>query len=67
MDFIKSEIIDLETVLNPVDKYELLEVIGEGTYGQIFLAIDLLSGTGKKSPFLCNTLYVILELILSFF
>ncbi|CAG7716224.1 unnamed protein product, partial [Allacma fusca] len=35
-----SSKIDFQSLPNPSDRYELLEVIGEGTYGEVYVAVD---------------------------
>jgi myosin-3 len=39
-----SEHIDLDNLPHPGDRFRLEQVIGEGTYGEVFKAIDLDSG-----------------------
>lgn len=39
--FLNSEKIQFETLPSPGEKFQLLEIIGEGTYGEVYSAIDL--------------------------
>lgn len=39
--FLNSEKINFESLPNPGEKFQLLDIIGEGTYGEVYAAIDL--------------------------
>ena len=39
-----SKHIDFMTLLDPVERYELLKVVGEGTYGEVYQAMDRETG-----------------------
>jgi len=39
-----SKSIDFSTLPDPVNRYELLKVIGEGTYGEVYRARDRQTG-----------------------
>lgn len=39
--FLNSEKIDFESLPQPGEKFQLQEIIGEGTYGEVFSALDL--------------------------
>ena len=44
-----SDHIDFDQLPDPSSRFRLEEVIGEGTYGEVFKATDL--ETGKNFPF----------------
>jgi len=39
--FLNSEKIRFEDLASPGDKFQLLDIIGEGTYGEVYAATDL--------------------------
>ena len=46
MSFLGSDKIKFSQLPVPTDKFQLLEIIGEGTYGEVYSAIDLDSNDG---------------------
>jgi serine/threonine protein kinase len=48
MAFISNSAIDFASLPNPIDKFQLLEVIGEGTFGEVYSAIELDSKDGNS-------------------
>ena len=42
-----SSRIDFGSLPAPGERFDLLEVIGEGTYGEVYLACDMENGKGN--------------------
>ncbi len=45
-----SDHIDFESLPDPTERFRLEEVIGEGTYGEVFRAVDQETGMRLLNP-----------------
>ena len=49
-----SSLLDFESMPDPGDRFKMGDLIGEGTYGEVYRAVDTQSPTGESMKWLEN-------------